>query len=65
MARKLFTVEETFTIRPRGTILTPGPVAEGDERFHIGDALRLVCPDGSAIVTAINGLDLFNSGPQG
>ncbi len=65
MARKLFTVEDTFTIRGRGTILVPGLAPEGDEHFRIGDALRLVRADGSEVATAINGLDFFNPGPQG
>ncbi len=64
MARKLFTVEQTFTAL-RGIILLPGLVPEGEERFRAGDALRLVFPDGSETVTSINGLDLFNLGPQG
>lgn len=65
MARKLFTVEQAFTIRPRGIILLPGLMPEGEERFRVGDKLRLVCPDGSDLVTAIKGLDLFNLGPRG
>jgi hypothetical protein len=64
MARKLFTVEDTFTIRGRGTVLVPGLVPEGDEHFRIGDALRLVHPDGSEMVVAISGIELFNPGPQ-
>lgn len=64
MARKLFTVEETF-IHHRGTVLLPGVVSEGDEDFHIGDPLRLVRPDGSEVATAIDGFDLFNLGPRG
>ncbi|MBL8848209.1 MAG: hypothetical protein JNG89_00925 [Planctomycetaceae bacterium] len=65
MARKLFTVDQSFTIRQRGTILVPGLVPEGEERFRAGDALRLVYPDGSDIETTIKGLDLLNLGPQG
>jgi hypothetical protein len=64
MPRKLFTVEDTFAIRGRGTFLVPGIVPEGDERFRIGDALRLVHPDGSELMTAISGIDFFNPGPQ-
>jgi hypothetical protein len=65
MARKLFTVEESVTVSQRGTFLMPGLVHEGDERFHIGDPLRLVRPDGTEIVTAIDGIDFCNVGPQG
>jgi hypothetical protein len=64
MARKLFTVEDTFTIRGRGTVLVPGLVPESDERFRIGDSLRLVHPDGSELVVAISGIEFFNPGPQ-
>jgi hypothetical protein len=63
--RKLFTVEETFTIHHRGTILVPGLLAERNECFRIGDPLRLVRPDGSELTVTIRGLDLFNRGPKG
>jgi hypothetical protein len=65
MARKLFTVEESFTVSQRGTFLMPGLVHEGDERFRIGDPLRLVRPDGSEIVTGINDFHVLNPGLQG
>ena len=64
MARKLFIVEETFSIHHRGTILVPGLVPEAEERFRTGDPLRLIRPDGSEVATAIDGLDLINRGPQ-
>ncbi len=60
MSRRLFTVEDTFTIRGRGIILAPGIVPEGDERFRIGDALRLRRPDGSEVEATIDGIDFFN-----
>jgi translation elongation factor EF-Tu-like GTPase len=60
MSRHLFTVEDTFTIRGRGTILVPGIVPEGDERFRIGDALCLRRPDGSEVEATIDGIECFN-----
>jgi hypothetical protein len=65
MARRLFTVEEVFTIHWRGTILVPGIVPEGDERFHIGDTLRLRRPDESELLVTIDGIDLFNVSEAG
>lgn len=59
MPRRLFTVTDTFLIRARGVVLLPGIVPEGDERFQIGDPLRLKRPDGSTIDTTIGGLEMF------
>jgi hypothetical protein len=59
MSRHLFTVEETFTIRGRGTGLMPGIVPEGGERLRIGDALRLRRPDGSEVEATIDGIEFF------
>lgn len=64
MPRKLLTVEDTFSLEQRGTVFAPGLTPAGDERFFIGDPLRLVRPDGTEIVTAIKGIDL-KTGPQG
>jgi len=64
MARKLFTVDDVFSIRDRGTIIVPGVVPEGDEKFRIGDQLRLVRPDGSEVATTIDGIAFFNPDPQ-
>jgi translation elongation factor EF-Tu-like GTPase len=60
MSRHLFTVEDTFTIRGRGTVLVPGIVPEGGERFRIGDALRLRRPDGSEVEATIDGIEFFS-----
>jgi hypothetical protein len=65
MARKLFNVEDFFSIKGRGTVLLPGLVPEGDERFRIGDLLRLWRPDGSELQVAISGFDFFHPGPHG
>jgi len=65
MARKLFLVEETFTVQRRGTILLPGLAPEDQERSGIGDPLRLLRPDGSELRVAIAGMDWFHPGPGG
>jgi hypothetical protein len=65
MARLLFTVEDIWTIRGRGIVISPGLVPQGDERFRLGDRLELHRPDGSVIVTKIEGWDLFHRGPNG
>ena len=65
MARKLFAVEDTFTIQQRGPILAPGVQPEDDERFRTGDALRLVRPDGSEVFTSIGGIEFFHPDPLG
>ncbi len=65
MARRLFIVEDVFTIHRRGIVLVPGIVPQGDERFCIGDALRLRHPDGSELPATIDGIDLFNLDAHG
>ena len=64
MARRLFTVEDTFSIRGRGLVLVPGIVPEGDERFRVGDRITLRRPDGSSIDTQIGGLELLDPNPR-
>jgi hypothetical protein len=64
VGRHLFTVEETFALRERGTILVPGLPGGGGDRWRIGDPLVLRRPDGSAVKTAIRGLD-GHPGPRG
>ena len=65
MARKLFNVEDSFTVHHRGTMLLPGLIPEGDERFRIGDTLRLRRPDGTELRVAVDGFDFFHPGPNG
>ena len=36
MGRRLFVVEDTFTIKGRGQVLVPGILPEGDECFRAG-----------------------------
>lgn len=59
MARCLFTVEDTFLITGRGFVAVPGIVPQGDERFCVGDPIRLKRPDGSEIDGEIGGLELL------
>jgi hypothetical protein len=59
MARRLFTVEDTFLIEGRGLVLVPGIVPQGDERFRAGDPIRLKRPDGSEIEWKIGGVELL------
>jgi hypothetical protein len=63
VARKVFTVSETFTIRGRGVVLLPGLVPIGEERFRIGDSLLLKPPTGEDTHVVIGGLDLC-TGPD-
>ena len=63
MARRLFTVEDTFLISGRGLVPIPGIVPEGEERFRVGDAIMLRRPDGSLLAWEIGGLEILTGGP--
>ncbi len=63
MARRLFTVKDTFMIRGRGLMPVPGVVPQGDEVFRIGDPILLVRPDETTLAWRIGGLGLI-SGPR-
>ncbi|MGO9112146.1 MAG: CPCC family cysteine-rich protein [Thermoguttaceae bacterium] len=63
MSRHLFTVEDVFLIEGRGIVPVPGIVPQGDERFGIGDPIRLKRPDGSEIAWQIGGLELLSPLP--
>jgi hypothetical protein len=63
MARRLFTIEDTFLIKGRGLVLFPGIVPEGDERFHVGDPILLKRRDGSSLAWHIGALELIFGGP--
>ncbi|MCD6673764.1 MAG: hypothetical protein LT106_13020 [Burkholderiaceae bacterium] len=57
----LFTVADAFQIKGRGCVLAPGPSAEpGTTPIHIGDAIRLIFPDGGSVDTQIRGLEMIN-----
>jgi translation elongation factor EF-Tu-like GTPase len=57
MARRLFTVEDTFMVRGRGLVLVPGIVPQGDERFRVGDAIQKKLPDETSRFCNIDGLE--------
>lgn len=57
MARRLFTIEDTFLIEGRGLVPVPGIVPQGEERFRIGDPISLKRPDGSEIEWKMGGLN--------
>jgi hypothetical protein len=56
--RLLFTVSQTFTIQGRGVTLLPELRPVGDERFKVGDPLRLKRPDGTDELVKIGGIEL-------
>lgn len=64
MARRLFTVEDTFLIEGRGLVPVPGIVLQGDECFQVGDPIRLKRPDESEIAWRIGGLELLCPPPR-
>ncbi len=64
MARCLFTVEDTFLIEGRGLVPVPGIAPQGDERFRVGDPIKLKRPDGSEMVRRIAGLELLCPRPR-
>ena len=64
MARRLFTVEDTFLIEVRGlVVLLPSLVPERNELFRVGDAILLKRPDGSSLEWQIGGLELVHASP--
>ncbi len=64
MSIYLFTVTDTFVIRNRGIVLAPGFLATAHEqpfRIQIGDPIELHRPDGSQLVSRIQGIELINA----
>jgi hypothetical protein len=59
MARLLFTVEDTFYVEGRGLVPVPGIVPQDEERFRVGDPIRLRRPDGSTLDWHIGGLEII------
>jgi hypothetical protein len=55
VARLLFIVTGTFTIPGHGITLIP----VGDERFRVGDTLRLRRPDGSEEFGPLGGIEML------
>jgi len=65
MARRLFTVEDTFMIRGGGLVPIPGIAPQGEERLKVGDPILLRLPDGSSRLCSIGGLEvLMGSKPR-
>jgi hypothetical protein len=64
MARRVFNVADTFTIRGRGVVLLPGLTPINDERFRVGDPLLLKRPDGVEFCAWISGIELFSGTPE-
>jgi hypothetical protein len=63
VARRLFTVADTFTVQGRGIVLVPGIDPAEDERFKVGDPLLLKRPDGAEGVVIIGGLEFVHPYP--
>jgi hypothetical protein len=59
MSRRLFVVEDTFTITGRGLVLVPGIIPEGEERFRAGDPILLKRPEGSSLTCKIGALEIL------
>ena len=63
MARCLFTVEDTFSIKGRGLVPVPGIVPQGEERFRVGDSIIIRRPDGSHLESTIGGIEMISVTP--
>jgi hypothetical protein len=63
MARRLFIVEDTFSIKGRGLVPVPGILPVGEERFRIGDPILLKRPDGSFLEWKIGGIEMILCSP--
>jgi hypothetical protein len=63
MARCLFIVEDTFSIKGRGLVPVPGILCQGEERFRVGDPLLLKRPDGSCLEWKIGAIELISCSP--
>ena len=55
--RLLFTVTEAFTVQSRGVVLLPELNFVGEEKFRVGDPLRLRRPNGIEDSVRIGGLN--------
>ncbi|WP_146568124.1 hypothetical protein [Posidoniimonas corsicana] len=58
-------VERVVDLGGRGFVVFPGIVPVHKERFHIGDQLLLICPDGVERNTAIAGIEAGVPNPNG
>jgi hypothetical protein len=64
MAQCLFTVQDTFAIADRGTIVAPGMPHQLLDDIRIGDTVELRKPDGSVADAQIKGMDLLRRKPD-
>ena len=58
MARRLFVVEDTFSLKDRRLVPVPGILPESEERFRVGDPIQLRRPDGSCLEWKIGGIEM-------
>lgn len=63
--RMLMVVEDVFDLGGRGLVIFPRFVPVDEERFHSGDQLLLICPDGAERNTAIAGIEAGVPNPNG
>jgi hypothetical protein len=61
MPRRLFTVEDSFSVKGRGLVLIPGIVPL--EGVRVGDPLLLKRPDGTSVSATIGGLGFLPEPP--
>jgi hypothetical protein len=61
LERLLSIVEEVFEIFDRGCVIVPGIPHDARLRVKIGDAIRLVRPNKSAIDTHVVGLEMIHA----
>ena len=64
MSRRLFIVEDSFSVDGHGLVLIPGILFEGEERFRIGDRMTLRQPDGLTREVRIGGSALLYPNPR-
>jgi hypothetical protein len=64
VARRLFTVTDTFFVQGRGLVLVPGITLVGEERFKVGDPLLLQRPNGTESIISIGGLEFLCPNPN-
>jgi len=57
--RLLFTVTEAFTVAGRGVVLLPELNFVGEEKFRVGESLRLRFADGAEELVQIGGLEFL------
>ena len=64
MSQRLFIVDDTFQIRGRGVVLSPGLNPDIKVNLHIGDPILLKRPDGTAFTWTISGIGFQTPNPS-